>query len=181
MNEAVANVVIEPIIEPIVEAKPADVTPETKVNVTPDKYEFTDIEAADPALITAYSDAAKEFGLTGVAAQGILSKVLPMMAEQQAAQHTAMVEGWTNASKADKEFGGDKLDENLAIAQKAMQTLGTPELLSFLNESGLGNHPELIRAFYKAGMKISEDNIVIPGGSVTGFDSAAKKMFPTMN
>ena len=58
---------------------------------------------------------------------------------------------------------------------------GTPELRDVLNMTGLGNHPEIIRAFYRAGKAISEDAFV--SGSPRRADDmdAAKRMFPTMN
>jgi hypothetical protein len=76
---------------------------------------------------------------------------------------------WETASKSDKEFGGDKFDANLAVAKKALDAFGTPELRALLGPydpknnpkgTGLGNHPEIIRAFLKAGKAISEDKFV---------------------
>jgi len=46
--------------------------------------------------------------------------------------------------------------------------------------TGLGNHPEVIRAFYKAGKAISEDRF-IPGSPKGAEMDMAKRMFPTMN
>ena len=63
-------------------------------------------------------------------------------------------------SEVDKEFGGEKLSENLSTAKKALDQFGTPELRSLLNESGLGNHPEFIRFMFRAGKSISEDRYV---------------------
>jgi hypothetical protein len=61
-------------------------------------------------------------------------------------------------------MGGAKHEENLALANKAIDAFGTPELRTFLDESGLGNHPELLRAFHKAGSAISEDQLVLGNG-----------------
>ena len=79
--------------------------------------------------------------------------------------------------KTDAEIGGDKLPENLAVARKALETFGTPELKALLNESGLGNHPEVIRFFYRSGKAISEDR-VIRGGAAGQPTDPAKRMFP---
>ena len=82
-------------------------------------------------------------------------------------------------SMADKEFGGDKLNENLALASKAMDAFATPELKQVLDQTGLGNHPELIRAFVRVGRQISEDRLV-PGGSMPVGDSRtiAERLYP---
>lgn len=66
---------------------------------------------------------------------------------------------WQKDSRADAEFGGTKYDENLSTAKKALDTFGTPELVKFLDESKLGNHPEVIRYFYKVGSRIGEDKM----------------------
>ena len=72
----------------------------------------------------------------------------------------AMRTEWADASKSDKEIGGAKFDENLAGAKAAMDKFATPELTAFLNESGLGNHPEMIRLFWKLNNQISDDALV---------------------
>ena len=77
------------------------------------------------------------------------------------AEKAAERASWEELSRNDKEFGGAKFDENMAIAKKGYDALATPELKGILNKSGLGNHPELIRAFYKAGKMLSEDSLVM--------------------
>ena len=74
----------------------------------------------------------------------------------------------------DKEFGGPALAENLSVAKKALDAFGTAELRTLLNESGLGNHPEIVRLFFRAGKAISEDRVVT--GS-TGQAKAGPKSF----
>ena len=69
---------------------------------------------------------------------------------------------WAESSKTDKEFGGDALSESVAVARKALDTFGSPELSTMLHESGLGNHPEVIRLLYRMGKAVSEDRLV-PG------------------
>lgn len=88
---------------------------------------------------------------------------------------------WAEAASTDKEFGGDKLTENMAIANKALSTFGSPELTKMLSESKLGNHPEIIRAFYRVGKAISEDKLVAGATKPANAESdLAKKMYPTM-
>ena len=79
----------------------------------------------------------------------------------------AQSEQWLAAIKADKEIGGDKLAENLAVAARAVDALVSPQLKELFNKSGLGNHPDLVKAFFKAGTLISEDALV-PGGRKPG-------------
>lgn len=93
-------------------------------------------------------------------AQLMLDKMAPVLAQRQAEQIQAVRTEWADTSRADKEFGGDKLGESLATAKKAMDAFATPELRTLLDESGLGNHPEVIRLFYRTGKAMSEDSLV---------------------
>ena len=150
--------------------------------VVPEKYEFKSPEniKLDDGVISEFSTVAKELGLTQDAAQILIDKLAPKMAERDAARYADAAQAYrnelTNQAKIDKEFGGDKLDENISIAKKALDAFGTPELLTLLNESGLGNHPEIIRAFYRAGKAINPDNVVVKGGNQPpkGSDLATK-------
>lgn len=144
----------------------------------PEKYEFKAVENGrdfDPEVLTAYSAVAKELNLTQEAAQKMLDRIAPVMQERQAQQIEAVKTEWVNNARSDKEFGGDKLPENLAVAKKALDTFGSPELRTLLNESGLGNHPEIIRLMYRAGKAISEDRFV--AGSQGGGKTAGPKSF----
>jgi hypothetical protein len=60
------------------------------------------------------------------------------------------------------------LPENLAAAKMALDTFGTPELRTLLIETGLGDHPEMIRAFVRAGKAISEDTLAMGGKKPAG-------------
>ena len=134
-----------------------------EAKAAPETYEFKAPEGRvfDSEVIAEYSKVAKELNLSQEAAQRVLDAVGPKLAERQAAQIEAVRNGWADNSKADKEFGGDKLTENLGVAKKALDQFGTAELRSLLNESGLGNHPEVIRFMYRAGKAISEDQLVV--------------------
>lgn len=133
-----------------------------KPSGAPEKYEFKPVEGAmlDSEVVSAYSEAARELNLTQEAAQKMLDKVVPVMARQQSEQHLKLRTSWVEESRADKEFGGDKLDANLAIARKPLDMFGTPQLRKLLNESGLGDHPEVIRMLYRFGRAVSEDGYV---------------------
>ncbi|MDD4913293.1 MAG: hypothetical protein PHP57_13450 [Sideroxydans sp.] len=153
------------------EAKPEG---EQEKKGAPEKYEFKQVETSpiDAQIVSEFSEVAKELDLPQDAAQKILDKMAPALQKQQAEMFEAMTTKWATEAKADKEFGGDKLNENMAVVKKAMDTFGTPELRTLLNDTGLGNHPEFIRAFYRAGKAISEDRFV--GDSVGAGTSAQR-------
>ncbi len=58
---------------------------------------------------------------------------------------------WAHATKADPEIGGRNLAQSLQDARYGLDRFGDPELYDYLDDSGLGNHPEVIRMFKRAG------------------------------
>lgn len=89
------------------------------------------------------------------AAEYQAKRVGEMMADAQG-KHAETVQKWETDARSDKEFGGPQFDQNLATAKKAIDHFATPELRQMLDETGVGNHPELIRAFYRAGKMLEE-------------------------
>ncbi len=153
----------QPTTQQATESSPQSKTaPAEAAQASEPVYTFSSPEGTefDGEVMKTYGDAAKELKLDPKAAQQLLDKVAPVMQARQAEQLTQMRNEWMEASKADKEFGGEKLTENLAVAKKALDAFGSQELRTLLNESGLGNHPEVIRFFLKAGKAISEDRYV---------------------
>jgi hypothetical protein len=126
-----------------------------------------------------FKSVAKELGLTQEQAQKLVDLDVKRANAQAASVHKATAE-WLAAAQTDKEFGGDALTENVAIAKKAIDAFGTDALKDLLQQTGLGNHPEMIRAFYRAGKAISEDRFV-GGSKSSGQPSTAQRMYPNMN
>lgn len=155
--------------------------PDDKGEQLPEKYDFAMPEgvALDTAAADEFSSIAKELKLSQADAQKV-ADVGAKMAQRQQEQHAKQVQTWVDSVKTDKEIGGDKLDENLAVARNAIKTYGTPELKEILDGTGLGNHPAFVKAFYKIGLTLKTDDIV-RGGTTTGGEDPAKKMFPNMN
>lgn len=160
-------------------AAPQDAKPTEPV--VPESYDLKMPEGVelDKAAATEFTAIAKELKLDQAAAQK-LADIGASMAQRQAQAHAQLVETWTEQVKTDKEIGGDKLEQNLGVARKALEQFGTPELKDVLNSTGLGNHPAVVKAFIKIGKAISEDGFV--AGSPKGAETdLAKKLFPNMN
>jgi hypothetical protein len=145
----------------------------------PEKYEFKAPEGVvyDSNLLAAFEAGAKDANLPQDAAQKLLDQMSPRLQERQTEQVAAIRKDWFEQSKADKDFGGDKLEANLGIAKKALDTFGSPELNKLLVSTGLGNHPEIIRIFYKAGMALSEDKFVAGSGPTRTNTTAAAVLY----
>ena len=131
----------------------------------PDNYEFNSKVAdapqeLDSEVLTAFGDVAKELDLPQEDAQKVLNKVAPVIQERQAKMLEQVRADWANESQSDEEFGGEALTENLNVAKQALDAFGTDAFKSLLQETGFGNHPEIIRFMYRAGKAISEDSYV---------------------
>lgn len=152
----------------------------------PEAYEdFTAAEGVefDAEVLGEFKGLAKELNLPQGDAQKVADigvKLAQKWADESQARVAEMQEGWKTATEADKEIGGDALPLNLSTAKRALDTYGSPALADLLNESGLGNHPEVIRAFVKIGKTISEDTVVT-GGNAEPARGAAKVLFPNQN
>lgn len=158
--------------------EPAKVT-ETVVEGAPEKYEFKAPEGKeyDPAILSAFEATARELNLTQDAAQKQLDKMQTAFADKQIAQTVALRDSWTEASRTDKDFGGEKLQQSLGLAKKGLDQFASPELKHVLSSTGLGNHPEVIRYFLKVGQAISEDKFVIGGNMTSSSKSAADVLY----
>lgn len=156
------------------EKEAAEKAEKEKKPTVPEKYEFKapeGVEQLDPQALAVFEPIAKELGLSQEQAQKLVD-IYPQIQQQQAELWSKQVTDWGEQVKADKEIGGDKLTASVGQAQKALDQFGTPALRDYLHTSGLGNHPELVRAFAKVGKMMSEDKIIMPnqGGQRSAAD-----------
>lgn len=154
---------------------------EAKSNSAPEKYEafaLPDGFAATPEQLESFGTLARELNLSQANAQKLVTAHTQAFQGFKEAQENAYVEqikAWRTASAADKEIGGPAVEANAAIAIKALQQFGTPELTTFLHETGLGNHPEVVRAFYRVGKALAEDGHI--QGGVTAKAKDDRELF----
>lgn len=77
-------------------------------------------------------------------------------AQQEQAQADA--QAWHEAVAKDPQLGGENFKATAFYAQKGMQIHGTQALESILNETGYGNHPEVVRLLAKLGRASAPDS-----------------------
>lgn len=148
----------------------------------PEKYDLTAPEGMefDTEAFAAAEPVFREIGLTNEAAQ----KLMPVAGEfakrvgaaaitkhalDQAAQFNATKAEWAKEAQADAELGGANWNDTVDVfAAKALDSLGFPKgapLREYLTETGLGNHPEMIRLLRRVGERVSEAGFVTGGHS----------------
>lgn len=163
-------------------ADPADPAPVAPV--IPEAYDLTAPEGMtiDADLLTEATPIFKELGLTNEAASKVLPLAQSLIAKTQEAtvqqfidQGNQQRKAWLDEAKADPEIGGNKWDATLHTAGRGLDALGYGEgsaLRTLLNETGLGNHLEMIKAMAKIGGMVGED------GDFVRADAGAKIQLP---
>jgi hypothetical protein len=165
------------------EAKPGE------VKVVPEVYkDFTlpDGLALDAKLLDGFKGLAKEAGLSQEAAQ----KFVTLQSEHAKASMEAMVkQAETEKVKMLDEFKqqtikelGPDYQKELSFAAKALNRFGTPELRKLMDDTGLGNHPLLVKAWVAIGKTMAEDTPPGPAGQqpVDSIQAQHRQMFPLM-
>lgn len=171
---------------PAADAPAPEDKPETTEAAPETVYEFTMPEGVeiDPATLGNLTELSRELGLTKEQAQKVADLGAQQAQRWAQAQEQAINDvsaQWIDTVKTDKEIGGDRMAEKLAVAKRALDRFGSSELTQLLDESRLGNHPELIRAFYRAGKAISDDALVPGGRSVRGSNDPASRLYDNSN
>lgn len=163
-------------------AKPADAPkegekpPEDAKDDKPVDYKFDlpDDVKVDEGRLKDFTDIAKDLKLPADAAQ----KIVDLAVKQQQAMveaHAEQVKSWGDAVANDKELGKP---ENQAVARQAVEAFGSKGLKDLLNTTGLGNHPEVVRAFLKVGRAISEDKVIVGRGDAPVPKDPASVLYP---
>jgi hypothetical protein len=154
----------------------SDVVPDTYADfVLPEGMQL------DEALLTEATPMFKDLGLTQEQAQKLIdfqAKQVQAGSQKQIDDFNQLKSDWRDLSKNDGEFGGDKFDENVKIAQSAISKYGTSELKQLLEDHGVGNHPEVIRFMVRVGQTLKEDVPGSTGGTPTKAEDAVSILYP---
>ncbi len=175
------------LLTPGAEAQAEPAVAEQKPEEAPKPYEWQDFQlpegvSLDTEATNSFKSLLEDSKLSlQEKAQGLLKlqgDLANRWAQEQQQAALDQSQKWVEQVKSDKEIGGEHFQESMTTAIKAVERFTTPELRDLLNASGLGNHPELVRAFVRIGKAISEDaSMVIPGTQVGGEKSLAERLW----
>ena len=178
--------------KPKTEVKPEDKKPEDEKEVKDDKDEedevdrdyskltFKDPENIDQDLLKEATEAFGESKLSVEQAQKLI-QLQEKFLEKTHARYHEQVDGWIKEGKKDPEFGGKDYEKNMAAVNKAFTTYGSESLGKFLDDYRFGDHPEVIRMFYRIGQTLTEDSKAGAGiGKKPSSDgkTLAERMYP---
>lgn len=153
--------------------KPAEGAPETYTS-------FTDVTGKEytPESVKGFVDAAREVGLSQEKAQKMFQAFVPTAYKYMHDDVVEKAKGWVEASKNDAEFGGARFAQSMGIAKQAYSHFASDELKQILNATGLSNHPEIIRMFYRVGLTMQQDHGVQGGVSAP---ATPRRRYPNSN
>lgn len=134
----------------------------------------------DAGLLEKATNAFKQAGISQEHAQQLIDLYAGQVAlveEKRAAQ----IAEWADMTKKDAELGGAEYDAKVSVARKAVRQFGSPELMALFDESGVGNHPELVRFAYRVGKALGEAPFVQPGTAAGPSEQdVLASLYPTM-
>ena len=156
-----------------------------KEAVVPEKYEIKLKEGMeiDQAALDVFTPLLKELKVSQEGFDKIIDKYVPMIQSVQDKVRQDSIESYKKIidewkTETYKELGANAKTE-IAYCGKALLKFGSDELRQVLNETGLGNHKELVKFMAKIGKTISEDAFV-DGKSKSSADDPLLKMYPSM-
>lgn len=142
----------------------------------------------DEAAMAIFDPVFRELTLTDAGAQKLVDAA-PAFVEHvtnqvQQAQVNEIVntrKEWASASLADPEIGGKNLERSKQLAASVFDRYGLkPDgpFRTLLNESGLANHPDMIRVFAKIGHDMAEDGFPVGEGAPKAGGSVLERLYP---
>ena len=97
---------------------------------------------------------------------------------QQQTEHSREVQEWRRMTAEDAEIGGGRLPVSVARAQWALNRFDPDRTLGlWMEQSGLGNHPEVIRFFNRIADAVGDDTVVAGAGG-REMPSLEERMYP---
>lgn len=91
-------------------------------------------------------------------------------------------QAWQNEVQNDPELGGANLQTTLANVGRVMDKFGTPEIRSAFDQTGAGNHPQIVRFLNELGKQFTEATPAAPGSPTnTQSASTADRIFGIKN
>ena len=158
--------------------KPEDKKPEAKAPAEYADFKMPEGVEADTETLKEFRGIAKEMDLTQEQAQKLVdlqTKMVQASAKAQIDAFDAMGKEWAEQTK--KELGTN-LKTELAFAAKARDQFASKELIQLLDESKMGNHPQVVKFFVAIGKAISEDNPA--SGKTASKKDPLAAMYPSM-
>lgn len=140
-------------------------TPAAEIPATGFQLELPEGSLLDEAHVDKVVSFAKERGLSKEQAQAILNRDAAEKADFVKANRPGgetwqkQVGSYHQICLADKEIGGseENLKKSAEYAHRVIEKHFSPNIKEFLDQTGLGSHPDFVRGFARLGRSMAED------------------------
>lgn len=160
-----------------------------KKEIDPDKDKPVEYKLAlpqdsllEPSVIDEIVSYATEQGLSNEAAQKMVERESNAVARHEEAKDKEVIDirkGWKEDAKADKELGGENLKASTETAMRVIERFASKDFKTMLEDTGFGNHPEVIRIFKRIGEMMTDDQFVMAKSQTGNQDkSDAEVLYP---
>lgn len=142
--------------------------PEQQQQTAPEHYVLKNANGEDvePQELEMMSRMFKDVNLSQEQAQKLYSayeKEQGSFIEQSQKEFNKMRDDWFNQTISDPQLGGQNIGQTKLCIKRVMQQCGNKELSEFLNKTGLGFNPAMVRFMTKVGELLGNDNRFVTG------------------
>lgn len=142
--------------------------PEQQQQTAPEHYVLKNANGEDvePQELEMMSRMFKDVNLSQEQAQKLYSayeKEQGSFIEQSQKEFNKMRDDWFNQTISDPQIGGQNIGQTKLCIKRVMQQCGNKELSEFLNKTGLGFNPAMVRFMTKVGELLGNDNHFVQG------------------
>ena len=128
----------------------------------PDKYSMPDVQMPeglkmDEAKIAERKSLYHKAGLSDKQAKALIEADLTFVKSSYEADKQSTESAKLSAESSLKQEWGDKFQANIELARSVVAKFGDEQFTRYIEESGLGNDPRLIKMLAKAGQGLMED------------------------
>lgn len=125
---------------------------------TPDAYEINPPEGIefDENLVRGARETFHKAGLTPKQVQEVMGYYTQTLARDQEARQQQIEELKTQSQASLELEWGESFASNIAVANQVLKRFGSPEIVSLLSTTGLANHADVVKLFYKIGQQFME-------------------------
>jgi len=134
---------------------------------SPGDYVFEDYNEGEDNGMGYFRDWAHQQGFTQDQAQNVLGELNEIIVEgrnNQVQERQAVFD--KGMDSLHQEWPGETFEENIDLARRAFTQFASKESMDLLDDSGLSDHPEMIKLFHRMGKQMGEANLVM--GQSTG-------------
>lgn len=131
---------------------------------SPDKYDFNSPNEESPSVLENQARSwFHQAGLSQRQAEILHEKWSDYVAEHEQGALSESENRLAESEQALRAQWGRTYDRNVTMASRAVEQFGGPELADYLDETGLGNDPRLIKAFAAIAAQVGEDSLIGDG------------------